>query len=50
MCLTSGENCCKALYIFEEIKKAFNADLMTWCKYVSLRVDNINAMVGKVIQ
>lgn len=47
MWLTSGENCCKSLYIFEEIKKAFNVDSMTWCKYVSLRVDNINAMVGK---
>lgn len=47
MCVTSGEDCCKALTIFEAIEKAFNDDLMPWCNCISLSVDNTNAMVGK---
>ena len=44
MCITEGEDCCKAFKIFESIDKCFN---MPWSNCVSLSVDNTNSMVGR---
>jgi hypothetical protein len=44
MCITEGEDCCKAFKIFESIEKCFN---MPWSNCVSLSVDNTNSMVGR---
>ena len=47
MCITEGEDCCKAYKIFESIEQSFEEDDMPWSNCVSLSVDNTNSMIGK---
>ena len=47
MCLTEGEDCCKAYKIFEAIENAFDEDSIPWYNCVSLSVDNTNTMIGR---
>ena len=47
MCLTEGEDCCKAYKIFEAIENAFDEDSIPWYNCVSLTVDNTNTMIGR---
>ena len=44
MCLTEGEDAAKASTIFSVIEERSVADDMPWNNYVSLSVDNTNAM------
>lgn len=47
MCVTEGEDCCKAFKIFEAIEECFQEDGMPWSNCVSLSVDNTNSMIGR---
>ena len=47
MCLTVGENACKAYKIFEKIDSIFLSDGIPWQNCASLSVHNTEAMVGK---